>query len=209
MRSLLLKTLLVACFFLVLFVVIQFYFQSPVSGDPSRWIRENSISAAVISTGLLALDIFLPIPSSVVMILNGKLFGLLPGMFISLTGGILATTTGYLLGRYGTGKWLRIKENEKAEASRLLDKWGIIAVILTRPIPLLSESISIMSGASKMPARKMLLASMAGHLPGAFIYALSGAYASTIQSNVISFFIVIGIATIIWVISRWFARTAA
>ena len=50
---------------------------------------------------LLALDIVLPIPSSIVSTACGALFGFVPGLIISSVGMTIAAAAGYFIGRAG------------------------------------------------------------------------------------------------------------
>ncbi len=66
------------CFFLLLFLLVE-QFQVPLLSDPSAVLNRGGFIAAVVGTGLLIIDIVLPVPSSLIMIANGALFGLVLG----------------------------------------------------------------------------------------------------------------------------------
>ena len=73
-------------------------------------------AAALVRISLLAADILLPIPSSVVMTFNGSLFRLIPGAIVSLVGLLIGAVIGYWLSRlYG---------KKLVQAAWLLDIYG-------------------------------------------------------------------------------------
>lgn len=78
----------------------------------------------------------------------------------------------------------------------------MIAIIVTRPIPLLSETTAIMAGTSDMSYRQMFISSLAGTLPAAALYALTGSLAVTINSTVWSFTLVLLIAGLFWFLRK-------
>jgi hypothetical protein len=43
-----------------------------------------------------------------------------------------------------------VTAEERARANRLLERWGTLAIVVTRPIPLLAETVAIMAGASPL-----------------------------------------------------------
>ena len=62
---------------------------------------ECASPVAGLGVGLLVSDVALPVPSSVVMVAQGAVFGLVVGALLALLGGVGATMTAYLLGRRG------------------------------------------------------------------------------------------------------------
>lgn len=175
----------------------------PLLADPSPWMKGNLLIAACIGIGLLAADIFLPIPATIVMITHGALFGVLTGTFVSLIGSFLSAWLGFYLGRRGgplLTKW--IPEHERLQADRLLQKYGTPAVIVSRPVPILSESIAIMAGTGKMGWAPFTLAVFLGALPASFLYAFTGATAMRFDSMVLVFGLVLLIAGFFWMAGR-------
>ena len=102
---------------------------------------------------------------------------------------------GFLLGRCSLTFLSRILPfEEQQRANQLLEQWGWLAIIVTRPLPLLAETISIMAGASTMSWRSMIFATVAGSLPIALLYATTGATAAKLDSVLLSFGISVLIA---------------
>jgi uncharacterized membrane protein YdjX (TVP38/TMEM64 family) len=194
--------LFLATFFLLTFGLIT-YLNVPLLNDPAYLLNKGGIIAAVGGVLLLISDILLPVPGSLVMIGNGALFGVGAGTLLSMLGGISASMIGFWMGKKGD-KVIRkyTTEKERSAAERIMNKWGILAVIVTRPIPILSETVSIMAGTASLNWKQMFLASFFGLLPGAFIYALAGAKAFTADNGVYSFLIVLLIAGIFWLAGK-------
>jgi membrane protein DedA with SNARE-associated domain len=111
---------------------------------------------------------------------------------------------GYLIGSKGNRLARKFSsEAEEAKARTFLEKYGSIAIIASRPIPVLAESVSIMSGTLNWSYKKVLLNSFVGLLPVSFVYSLTGAYSTSFNSAAIAFLINIGMAGLIWLITRW------
>lgn len=177
----------------------------PLLTDPSPWIERRGPLAALTGVGLLVIDVLLPVPASLVMIAHGALFGVAMGTALSLLGSTGAAALGFALGRRGGGALARVvPASERARADRMLERWGTLAVIATRPVPLLAETTVIMAGASPMPWRRVMLAAVAGSLPAALLYALTGAVAASFTNGTLVFGLVLLIAGAFW----WLGRRA-
>ena len=143
--------------------------------DPSSLAGGRRAWAAVVSVALLIADVFLPVPSSVLMIGNGTLFGVVMGTALSLSGSVGATALGFFIGRRSERLIERlVSPAEKAHADVLLARWGALAIVVTRPIPLLAETTAILAGGSPLGWPRLLAASVAGAFPSCLLYALTG-----------------------------------
>ena len=189
-------------FFLGSFLIVE-QLNLPLLANPHHRMASSSISAALIGITLLMVDVFLPVPSSLVMIANGALFGVVLGTILSLVGNLGAAFTGFFLGRLGGPLLTRfVSLEQRKRANRLLQKWGLLAIIVTRPVPLLAETTIIMAGTSKIRWNSMLLASLAGCLPASLLYALTGATAATFNNSLLTFGFVLLIAGGFWLVGN-------
>lgn len=180
--------------FTLLFLAWEWLFPAFLA-EPQTLMHQGHVSFALIGTVLLVADILLPVPSSFVMIANGALYGILLGTLLSLLGYTAGALIGFLLGRRSLALLSRILPfEEQKRANQLLEQWGWLAIIVTRPLPLLAETIAIMAGASTMSWRSMILATVAGSLPIALLYAITGATAANLDSVLLSFGISVLIA---------------
>ena len=174
-----------------------------ILNDPEPWMRERSGGVALVGVGLLLADVVFPVPSSFVMTAHGRLFGPVLGTLLSLAGSIGLTMVSYSIGLAG-GRWMVrvVPETERAAVERVLSRWGVGLIIVTRPLPLFAESVAVMAGASKMAAWKVLLAGFVGSLPAAAFYAIAGAQAQDAVSSTLVIAVVFVVAAGLW----WFAK---
>ena len=188
--------------FLVLFFLVE-ALGIPLLVDPTPWLKQGGIWAAALGVALLIADVLLPVPSSLVMVAHGALFGVVLGTLLSLLGSTGAAVFGFWIGRRG-GKLLErlVTAEERARANRLLERWGTLAIIVTRPIPLLAETVAIMAGASSLGWGRTTLAALAGSLPPALLYALTGASAGRFQNTALMFLFVLLITGLFWIVGR-------
>jgi uncharacterized membrane protein YdjX (TVP38/TMEM64 family) len=79
----------------------------------------------------------------------------------------------------------------------------MLAIIATRPVPLLAKTTALMAGASPLGWRRVALAGLAGSLPGALIYALTGAVVASFENGALMFLLVLSVAGVSWFVERW------
>jgi uncharacterized membrane protein YdjX (TVP38/TMEM64 family) len=133
------------------------------------------------------------------MVAHGALFGVVGGTLLSVGGSMGATLVGFSLGRRGGTLLARlVPREERARADHILSRWGGLAIVVTRPVPLLAETVAIMAGTSPLGWRQVALATLVGSLPPALLYALSGATAAGLTSGVLVFALVLLVAGIFW-----------
>jgi uncharacterized membrane protein YdjX (TVP38/TMEM64 family) len=125
---------------------------------------------------ILALDIVLPVPSSLVMIVSGALFGTLSGAVLALAGSLTGNWLGYEMARRFGWEFLQKREKpaDLARMSAVLRRYGPAAIILSRPVPVMTETVSLLSGAMRVDRAVFIGASLAGTVPICFIYAYAG-----------------------------------
>jgi uncharacterized membrane protein YdjX (TVP38/TMEM64 family) len=189
-------------FFLAVFLVVE-AFGIRLLVDPTPWMRHGGTLAAVLGVTLLVADVLLPIPSSLIMVAHGALFGVWGGTALSLVGSVGASLFGFAIGRRGGPLLRRITTpEERARADSFLRQWGALAVCLSRPLPLLAETVAIMAGTSGLGWGRMALASLAGSLPPALLYALTGAAVADFRSAALMFLVVMFVTGLFWLASR-------
>jgi uncharacterized membrane protein YdjX (TVP38/TMEM64 family) len=186
--------------FLISFFVVE-VIDVPLLKDPSPWLGSTGTLTALLGTGLLVADVILPVPSSAVMVAHGALFGVVGGTLLSVGGGMGAALVGFSIGRRG-GQLLDrlVTPEERVRADHILSRWGGLAIVVTRPVPLLAETVAIMAGTSPLGWKQASLAALLGSLPPALLYALSGATAAALTSGVLVFGLVLLIAGIFWLV---------
>lgn len=182
----------------------------PVLTDPSSLLDTTGLAAAAAGTVLLVVDVLLPVPSSLVMIAHGALFGVVLGALLSLIGRVGFALLGFAVGRRGAGVARRImRDEEGVRADRLVRRWGALAIVLTRPAPLLAEATTIVAGTSTMTWRAVAVAALIGSVPEALLYALTGALAATFENGALVFLFTLLVSGLVWIVLRRGTRDPA
>lgn len=189
--------------FLLTFVVIA-VFAAPLLDEPAPLLNGGGVVAALCGVGLLVADVVLPVPSSLVMVTHGVLFGAVVGAALSLVGAVGATLVAYGLGRWaGTPAMRRVCSTaERERASRLVERWGMLALVVTRPVPLMAEAVAAMAGAHRLGLPRTTIASVVGALPAALFYAVAGALGWSGVPGLGVFGLVLLVAVLMWLVGR-------
>lgn len=177
MKRTLTLTLLVAAAVIASKLLIEDVLGIPLESTARAWIENPGTSGAVAVVSLLALDVFLPVPSSVIMVLSGALFGVVPGALLALAGSVSGEWLGFeLVRRYGQRMAIAlIGKDEVDKFYGFFERHGIMAIIVTRPLPVVMETMSVIAGLSHMSRGAFLAASLAGTAPIVFVYSYAGA----------------------------------
>ena len=88
------------------------------------------------------------------MILDGSLFGPVGGALLSFAGSEAAALLGFAIGRRGGPALARSSSPAaRARAERMVAQHGAIAIVVTRPVPVVAETAALLAGATAMPLR--------------------------------------------------------
>lgn len=126
---------------------------------------------ATLSFMLLTADIILPVPSSIVMYLNGYVTGIIFGTLLSFFSLLAGSIVGYYIGRFTSGS---LKSTSEKQAGMILSEYGVAAILMTRGIPVLSEALCIVCGYNRMPLKKYFIYNAIGFMPLCFLYGICG-----------------------------------
>ena len=167
------------------------------------WMAAAGPAGAATVIGLLAADVFVPIPSSVIMILSGAAFGVWWGSLLAFAGSMGGEWLGFEIARrYGSAWASRFigDDREVARLNAMLARHGAAAVAVTRPLPVVMETMSLVAGVSTMRRRTFLWASAIGTAPIVVIYAYAGAMSRDTGSLIpaIVILIAVGGAGLVW-----------
>lgn len=137
--------------------------------------RQQDWTALVVVL-LLATDVLLPIPSSLVSSAAGAALGWTAGTAASTVGMTAGALVAYGLGRAAgrpvIARW--VGAAEMARFDRLFSRVGAWAIVLARPVPVLAESSAFLSGSNAYPVGRFVLLSGAANLAVSAIYAAIG-----------------------------------
>lgn len=142
------------------------------------WLEPRPAPAvlAVLEVGVLAADIVLPVPSSMVATLGGAELGIALGTacaFLGLTAGSLA---GWSLGKAAGARALaRLDAADRRDLERRQQRLGPLLVVLTRPLPIVAEAAALVAGGSGMRLGHFLPAAASGNLVIALLWSAAGA----------------------------------
>ena len=177
------RWLAIAVLLLVLVLVPFFLFEDWFNALAARFTREPSVTAALAITALLALDIVLPIPSSLLSTAAGALLGFPLGTLVSMAGMTIASAAGYWLGTGTSAAAGRfVGAGPLARAQRLAERYGDWAVMVSRPVPVLAEASAVAAGLLRRPWMRFLLVSALANLGISLAYAAVGAFAMSAGS---------------------------
>lgn len=155
------------------------------------WLAEGHASgwaSASIIAALLALDVFLPVPSSIVSTGAGVLLGFWRGAAVIWIGMTVGCAIGYAFGAKAAGAARRmVGEDGLARASTVMDRHGSWALVVCRPIPVLAESSVVFAGLVRSPVQSFVWMTTLSNLGIALAYAAVGAYSMEVQSFLLTF----------------------
>lgn len=165
-------------------------------------ITEPGPTAGLAIALLLSLDLLLPVPSSFVMMLSGAMFGVWGGGLVSLVGSLAGNFAGFELARrYGVGIASRlVGKAELDKMGHFFSSYGPLAIILSRPLPVIMETLSLVAGLSAMNRGTFLGSSLLGTIPVCMVYAYAGSYSIQIGNLVPVLLVGIGIPAVAWLV---------
>ncbi len=148
----------------------------------ARWL------SAAILFGALALDIFLPVPSSLVSTLFGMLLGVGWGWLGSFLAMNVSAAIGYWLGARGSALARRaLGEAESALLTDFFARRGPMALVALRAVPVLAEASCLFAGMARAPVGKSALALLLGNAAVSLMYALVGAWGREVDAMLPAF----------------------
>lgn len=177
---------------LLLFVLVPFFlWEDPLNDFTERLLEGRDrpwlTGGAVVL--LLALDVVLPIPSSLVSTFAGYALGLLPGALASWLGLTLGCALGYGIGRLGGPALVRrvMGPGEQRRAEEAARSYGAAALALCRAVPVLAEASVIFAGLSRMPLGRFVAVTALSNLGVSLVYAFIGQSAADVESFLLAF----------------------
>jgi uncharacterized membrane protein YdjX (TVP38/TMEM64 family) len=171
--------------------------------DPSPWMDRGGPVAAIVGVALLVADVAVPAPSSVVMVAHGALFGVVGGTLLSLLGGAGATLAAFAIGRRSRGAVeRRVRPDERERVRRGIERRGVLLLVVTRPVPLVAETVALVAGTTPMSWRKALLGGVLGNVVPAFVYAVAGSHSGSLAEQGLVLVLVLLLSAGLWALGR-------
>ena len=126
---------------------------------------------------MMGQGLLVPIPSEIVLLAAGMIWGWFFGGLLGIAGSMLAGILCFYVSRKG-GRPLAEKfvgESALDMADDLIEKHGMVAIILARALPFVSfDAISYTAGLVEMDMKKYSIGTFIGTIPRAFFYAFLG-----------------------------------
>jgi uncharacterized membrane protein YdjX (TVP38/TMEM64 family) len=132
------------------------------------------LAVALFGGGLLSLDVVLPVPSSLVGVMLGETLGLAGGAFVGAVGLTAGCVVGYAIGFWSRAQGASWGIGVNGRAARALGRYGLVALLLLRPVPVMAEASVIAAGALNLNFGRFLLVSAAANLAISVAYAAIG-----------------------------------
>jgi uncharacterized membrane protein YdjX (TVP38/TMEM64 family) len=166
------RFVLLVCGVLALILIPFFLWADVFTGLAVQLVAEHRgawwISPAV--AGLLAGDVFLPVPSSILSTAAGAMLGFAGGALTNIAGMTLGCWLGYGAGRAARG-------GADASLTALWSRHGEWTLVLTRAVPVLAEAAVLFAGMTAMPVRRFLVLTTLANVGIGTLYAAVGAFA--------------------------------
>ena len=157
-----------AVLFLVPFLIWGSAWEAAFSLEgAAAWLQGFETWGWLAGLTLMAADLFLPIPGTVVISALGLVYGPVWGGLIGAAGAFLAGSMAYWLCRQLGQKAARflLGERDFERGEQFFGRVGGLVVAFSRWLPLLPEVIACMAGLVRMPAATFHLALACGALP--------------------------------------------
>lgn len=184
----------------LLIPIVPFLVVGELPGE--RWLSAMDTNAWLFGAtggGLLAADVLLPIPSSIVGTLLGARLGLLFGLLWCWGGLLLGNLVGYAAGRLLLARF----------GTTLSTTPTALVLFASRPVPVLAEAITFTAGASRMNLFPFLFTAAAGDLLYALALTANGAALLPDALLGPGLLVPMGLPVVAWLGWRWLARKRA
>ncbi|MHC4925690.1 MAG: TVP38/TMEM64 family protein [Planctomycetota bacterium] len=151
-------------------------------------LSERPVASFALVVALLASDVLLPIPSSIVSTLAGAVLGLAAGATASFAGMTLGCFIGHGIGRTA-GKDVARRLIGQRELERLqagASRHGDWSVVAARAVPVLAEASTLFAGIGSMRLSRFMKLTALSNLGISLAYAGVGALAAEVQSFLVA-----------------------
>lgn len=165
---------------IVPFVVLGERFEQRVLG----WFdaRVSPLQFTLLTVGVLAVDVLLPVPSSFVNTLAGARLGIATATLACWLGMMLGSAAAFALartcGRPLVQRWTR--SDDRLNLGRLAERHGAYLVVLTRAFPVLAEATVLVLGSLGVSWRAIAGPLVLANLGLSLAYAVLGSYAVSV-----------------------------
>jgi len=135
------------------FLLLGWWLEPAIESLASRTASMQSWQSASLVICGLAVDIFLPVPSSALLTFAGQSLGAWQGTLVGWLGLNLSAAIGFWSSRK-FGPWVveRFSSAGAVEDVQQLNRWSLCwTLIACRPLPILAEASVLLSGVNRVP----------------------------------------------------------
>ena len=158
-----------------LFEIIRDYFLAPL-------VRMGYWSIFLFLALMIVQSLIVPIPSELVLLCGGMLYGIWLGLIVGVIGSVLSGVVTFYISNKGgrpileaTGDYIGFADRFVVAMDKWIEKWGIWAIIVGRAVPVVMfDPISYAAGISNINWKKYTLATFIGSIPRSIFYAFLG-----------------------------------
>ncbi len=210
--NLLIKTVLIlAGIFFSTFLIIKFTGVLTVE-DIKTWFEAIKSQPSYIVGSLVILllfaDLFIAVPTMTIIILAGYFLGFELAVLYAFFGLVFASFTGYGLSWvYGENFLNKLSKDaeQKEQMKMLFVKHGVMMLVLSRAMPMITEISCALAGICKMPFYRFLLGWSLGTIPYLLIISYAGSI-SDFGNPKPALFAGIGVTLVLWLSWAWFIK---
>ncbi|MDN5309803.1 MAG: hypothetical protein PWP14_1197 [Methanolobus sp.] len=193
--------IILASIFLFLFIVFEISGLITLEKISYLVMRSGAFAAAIILF-FLVIDLVLPMPSTVLMTFSGAFYGFSIGILINITGSLLASLAGFSITRKVGGTRLLIDTTEKQSMDAWFVKWGEGILVLSKMVPIASETMACFAGLTSISGRKFITLSLLGIIPVSVYYAYVGSTSQNFSEWLLPLFFGIAMPIMVWTILK-------
>lgn len=175
-RPMILRRIAISVLFLSLFIIPYLLFGHRVETFARSLIEKDGDDglAMLVAGALLAGDPVLPTPSSMVATLLAAKVGFWPAAIVNSISLSLGCGFGFALGRVSGEVLARTGRRLPAGFVEWVQRHGVLAVLICRPVPVLAEASLIVAGAARHEPRLLLAWCCASQVLLGAAYAFAG-----------------------------------
>lgn len=158
-----------------LFEIIRDYFLAPL-------VRMGYWSIFLFLALMIIQSLIVPIPSELVLLCGGMLYGIWLGLLVGVIGSVLSGVVTFYISNKGgrpileaTGDYIGFADKFVIAMDKWIEKWGVWAIIIGRAVPVVMfDPISYAAGISNIKWKQYTLATFIGSIPRSIFYAFLG-----------------------------------
>jgi uncharacterized membrane protein YdjX (TVP38/TMEM64 family) len=174
-----------------------------------HWATPGRTAGLVI--GLLATDILLPVPASLVSTLGGARLGWAAGTLASWTGMTCGACLGFALARWGgrplVERWVSAQDQQ--QLAELSHRVGPALLVVTRAVPILAEAAVLLLGLQGLAWSRFLPPIVCSNLGIALAYSAFGRLAAAEHWLPLALGISLALPLLLVTLTRRWLRSAA